>query len=161
MRASRREEQQERTLRKDLTILLHFLSRDIKTLKNKLETTYDETIRENVKRNVEEFEYITRFKSILDNVIEMSDFLHDKTLNKEEINYYTQRRNAFRVELQEETKKKYYQRIEHRVERAKFETTIKSRLGDSLSFKEICIPMIFLMFFIFLLSFAILQILKF
>ena len=161
MRASRREEQGERILRKDLTILLHFLSRNIKTLKNKLESTYDDVTRENIKRTVEEFEYITRFKNILDNIIEISDFLLDKTLTKEEINYYTQRRNAFRAEIQEETKKNYYRRIEHRVERAKFKTTIKSRLGDSLSFKEICIPMIFLMFFIFLLSFAILQILKF
>lgn len=101
-----KKEKKEKSIKDKL--LVHFALRSITTKqwKDMLKDIVDESrrdyIKKKIKENEEAVEALRRFEGILDNIIEITDILKNETLTKEEIKYYTQRREKLRLQLKEE-----------------------------------------------------------
>ena len=93
-------EENEKIMRKELTVLSLSYLFHTQELMKQLKNINDELERKNFKNQIKEreihIEYLNRFKSILDEIIKISDLLKSKTITEEERKYFIQQRESLR-----------------------------------------------------------------
>jgi len=109
-------EENERIMRKELIVLTWTFKIHMQDLVKQFKNIHDESERENLKKQIKEQEthiqYLNRFKSILDEIIKISDLLRSKTLTEEERKYFIQQRESFRNHKEENTVSEIKRRLE-------------------------------------------------
>jgi len=174
MKTDKKEEKKERIMRQEIELYYGFIAPLTETrmnsLNEKLEKTYDEKAREEIKKEItdrrEYLEFISRFRDILINIVGTSDILKDKTLTGEEKKYYFQKREDFRRELKEEMDNEFFRRLEKVKERVDLKTEHRrvrvrkdypgGRLGDPTFIKGIGNCLIIILIIIIIILFFIL-----